>query len=216
LPLDGGNILKAAVWKLTGNPYKGVTFAGRVGQVFGWVAIASGLFPLLAFGSFANFWNLLVGGFLLQNAGRAAQCARVQDRLSGLTAADAVLPDSPVVSDQLSLREFADQRILSPKPWRKFLVTDAAGQLLGTVSVDALTTIPNAKWAETSVRDLVQSIESTTIVQSDRPLLEAVSLLEQNKLTALTVVRGNNILVGLLEKASVIDLLQDRMQANPA
>ena len=54
LPLDGGNILKALVWKITGNPYKGVVFASRVGQVFGWVAIASGLLPLMLLGSFAN------------------------------------------------------------------------------------------------------------------------------------------------------------------
>lgn len=71
LPLDGGNILKALVWKITGNPYKGVVFASRVGQIFGWIAIASGLLPLLLSGSFANFWNLLVGFFLLQNAGNA-------------------------------------------------------------------------------------------------------------------------------------------------
>ncbi|NER30752.1 MAG: site-2 protease family protein, partial [Symploca sp. SIO1C4] len=33
LPLDGGNILKSLVWKITGNPYKGVVFASRVGQL---------------------------------------------------------------------------------------------------------------------------------------------------------------------------------------
>ena len=58
LPLDGGNILKAIVWKITGNPYKGVVFASRIGQAFGWLAIASGIIPLLLFGSFGNFWNL--------------------------------------------------------------------------------------------------------------------------------------------------------------
>ncbi len=63
LPLDGGNILKAAVWKVTGNPYKGVRFASRVGQFFGWTAIASGLLPFLLYGSFGNFWNLLIGWF---------------------------------------------------------------------------------------------------------------------------------------------------------
>lgn len=34
LPLDGGNVLKAIVWKITGNPQKGVIFAGRFGQFF--------------------------------------------------------------------------------------------------------------------------------------------------------------------------------------
>ncbi len=63
LPLDGGNRLKAIVWKITGNPYKDLVFASRVGQIFGWVAIASALIPLLLLGSFGNFWNLLIGLF---------------------------------------------------------------------------------------------------------------------------------------------------------
>ena len=79
LPLDGGNILKSIVWKITGNPYKGVVFASRVGQIFGWVAIASGLLPLLFFGSFANFWNLLVGFRSLRylSVGICLECLRV-------------------------------------------------------------------------------------------------------------------------------------------
>ncbi|MBD2776500.1 site-2 protease family protein [Iningainema tapete] len=216
LPLDGGNILKAIVWKVTGNPYKGVVFASRVGQIFGWVAIASGLIPLLLFGSFANFWNLLVGFFLLQNAGGAAQFARVQEKLTGLTAADAVTQDSPIVFAHLTLREFADQRILNWQNWRRFLVTEDNGQLVGAISVDDLRMIPTTQWTETQVKDIMRPIENTSTVQSDRPLLEAVQLLEQRKLSALTVIRDNGVLVGILEKAAIIDLLQRRAQANPA
>lgn len=214
LPLDGGNILKAIVWKITGNPYKGVTFASRVGQIFGWVAIASGLLPLLLFGSFANFWNLLIGFFLLQNAGNAAQFARVQEQLTGLTAADAVTNDSPIVSANLSLREFADERILNWQNWHRFLVTDENGQLVGAISVDDLRTINTALWSEKQVRDIMQPIEKSTTVQSNQPLLEVVQLLEQKKLSALPVLRENGVLVGILEKTSVINLLQKRTQAS--
>jgi hypothetical protein len=151
LPLDGGNILKAIVWKITGKSYKGVVVASRIGQIFGWLAnclqqrfaIASGLIPLLLFGSFGNFWNLLIGFFLLQNAGNAAQFARVQEKLTGLTAADAVTNDSPIVKANLSLRDFADQHLLNAQEYRRFLVTDEQGQLLGAISVDDLRTIPN-------------------------------------------------------------------------
>ncbi len=216
LPLDGGNILKSLVWKITGNPYKGVVFASRVGQIFGWVAIASGLLPLLLFGSFANFWNLLVGFFLLQNAGKAAQFARVQEKLTGLTAADAVTLNSPIVSANLTLREFADERILSLENWQRFLVTDDNEQLIGTISVNDLRTINTALWSETQVRDIIRPIEESTTVQSDQPLLEVVQLLEQQKLTTLPVIRDNGVLVGILEKAAIINLLQQRAQANPA
>jgi Zn-dependent protease/CBS domain-containing protein len=216
LPLDGGNILKALVWKITGNPYKGVVFAGRVGQVFGWVAIASGLIPLFLYGTFGNFWNLLIGWFLLQNANQATQVARVQDRLAGLTAQEAVVSDSPIVSTDLSLRTFANEYVIGQTRWRKFLVTDNDGRLIGAIAVDSLKTIPTSLWTETDVRELMQPIDFSNTVKPDRSLLEVVNLLEQQQLNQVPVVRDNGVLVGLLEKAAIIRLLQQRFQANIA
>ncbi|MBN3909630.1 MAG: site-2 protease family protein [Nostoc sp. NMS1] len=216
LPLDGGNILKAIVWKVTGNPYKGVTFASRVGQIFGWVAILSGIVPLLFFGSVGNFWNLLIGFFLLQNAGNAAQFARVQEKLTGLTAEDAVTIDSPIVSANLTLREFADERVISGQNWHRFLVTDDDGQLVGAIAVDNLRSVPTALWSETQVKEVMRPVIESTTVQSDQPLLEVMQLLEQQKISVLPVIRENGVLVGILEKAAIIQLLQSRTQPNPA
>jgi Zn-dependent protease len=216
LPLDGGNILKALVWKITGNPYKGIKFAGRVGQVFGWAAIASGLLPLVLFGAGINFWNVLIGWFLLQNAGQAAQYATVQDRLAGLTAADAVIAKSPVVADTLTLREFADQRLLDDRNWRNFLVAAEDGQLLGTIAVDDLRRIPCDQWSDMTVKACMTPVESSLVVESDRPLSDVVKLLEERQITAMSVVRKNGSLVGLLEKAAIIQLLQRDTVATPA
>jgi Zn-dependent protease/CBS domain-containing protein len=216
LPLDGGNILKALVWKITGNPYKGVAFASRVGQIFGWVAIASGVIPLVLAGNFDNSWNLLIGFFLLQNAGNAAQFARVQEKLTGLTAADAVTPDSPMISANLTLREFADQQILHGQSWQRFLVTDDQGQLVGAVTVNDLRTIPTTQWSETQIQQVMRQVVDSTTVKSNQPLLEVIQLLEQQKLSALPVIRDNGVLVGILEKAAIIQLIQSRSQLNPA
>ncbi len=216
LPLDGGNILKALVWKITGNPYKGVVFASRAGQLIGWLAITSGLIPLFLFGSFGNFWNLLIGWFLLQNAGRAAQSATVQAKLQGLTVADAVTENSPVVPADFSLRQFADQSILSDVKWQKFLVTDAQGQLIGTISVNDLKAIPTTRWLEMQVKDLVQPMEQAAVVHFNQSLLEAVTLLEQQQRSALAVIRDHGVLVGILEKAAILNLLQTKVQGNPA
>jgi Zn-dependent protease/predicted transcriptional regulator len=216
LPLDGGNILKAIVWKITGNPNKGVVFASRVGQIFGWVAIASGLLPLLLVGSFANFWNVLIGFFLLQNAGNAAQVASLQERLTGLTAGDVVSSDSPIVTDNLTLREFADEQIVSGQNWQRFLVTNSDGQLVGTISVDNMRTYPRQLWSETQIKDVMGPIVESATVQADKPLLEVMQLIEQQKLSALAVIRNNGVLVGILEKPAILSLLQKRMHTNPA
>lgn len=216
LPLDGGNILKAIVWKVTGNQYKGVKIASVVGQAFGWVAIASGLLPLVLYGSFDNIWNLLIGSFLLQNAGRSAQFARVQERLTGLTVGDAVTPNSPIISEAITLREFVDQRTLTGSNWQKFLVTDESGHLVGELALDALKDVRSDRWAHTAVREIMQPIEPSTIIIADRPLLQAIEQLESKHVATLSVTDSEGVLVGLLEKTAVINLLHRQPQANPA
>ncbi|MCU0518181.1 MAG: site-2 protease family protein [Oscillatoria sp. Prado101] len=201
LPLDGGNILKAIVWKITGNPYKGVVFASRAGQILAWIAIISGLV-------FGRLWNVLIGWFLLGNAGRSAQYATLQNKLAGLTAADAVTPDSPIVSERLSLRDFANDYIIGKPSRSKFLVTNDFGQLSGAIAVDDLKTVPTNFWPHTQVRELALPVELSTTVKPQQSLLEVVALLETQKVTELPVIRDNGEIVGLVRKDEIIRLIQ--------
>lgn len=213
LPLDGGNVLKAIVWKITGKPYKGIAFASRAGQVLGWIGISLGLLNALGISPIGSIWSLLIGWFLLQNAGRYAQAASVQEQLSGLTAADAVIPNSPIVSADISLREFANQHIIgNPANWNKYFVVDGNGQWIGEIPIDAMKTIPTNDWWDVSVRQLMQPKGQIETVNSNQPLLDVVTLLEQEKLPELVVLKEDGVLVGLLEKASIMQLLQRRAE----
>ena len=85
-----------------------------------------------------------------------------RDSLQGLTAADAVTSDSPVVNTTTTLRDFADDTLLSGDiTWRKFLVTNDEGELIGTVRVEALKQIspPREQWAAMTVE--IPSMESS-------------------------------------------------------
>ncbi|MBE7382821.1 MAG: site-2 protease family protein [Leptolyngbya sp. SIO1E4] len=213
LPLDGGNVLKSIVWKVTGNPYKGVAFASRAGQVIGWLAIGLGVASLLGISSFGSVWTLLIGWFLLSNANRSAQFATVQQRLDGLTAADALYSNSPIVSVDTSLRAFADDVLLANDgDWRKFLIVNDHEQLVGTLQVDALRDVLRDRWETTTVGDIMDRSEVPTTINADESLLDVVKLLEEQKLSVLAVIRENGTLLGLLEKRSILELLQRRNQ----
>lgn len=210
LPLDGGNVLKALVWKITGKPHSGVAFASRVGQFFGWVGIGLGLASLLGISNIGSVWTLLVGWFLLQNAGQSAQAANVQRLMSDLTAADAIIPNSPMVAATESLRELANNHIIgNPVQWQKYLVTDSEGKLIGEISITAMNKVPTNDWWNVRVESM---LESTTVgtVSEAMPLLEVVNQLDDDT-SELAVIGQDGRLLGLVEKASIIRRLQKRM-----
>ncbi len=104
---------------------------------------------------------------------------------------------------------------MSETKWQRFLVTDNEGQLLGAISLDNFRTIPQQLWAETQIKEVMRPIAESTIVQAERPLLEVMQLIEKHKLSALTVIRDNGVLVGILEKTAILSWLQKRMVSNP-
>jgi CBS domain-containing protein len=73
--------------------------------------------------------------------------------------------------------------------------------------------VPTSHWNETPVQELMRPVDYSTTVKSDQSLLEVVTLLEQEKLTQLPVIRDNGVLVGILEKASIIRLLEQRVSS---
>ena len=209
LPLDGGNVLKAAVWKFTGNRYRGIRIAARAGQVVGGVAIASGILSL-------SVWNALIGWFLYQNAGRAFQSSKLQEELSRYTAADVVTEGEFVIELNDSLRQLANQAIPYQGKVSKFLVVDEKGQLVGAVNLEDLNTVPTMQWPQVSVQEILQPTVLPPVVQSNQSLLDIVALLDKEKLQTIAVVNDSGALMGLLEKVAIRRRLQQSMAAASA
>ncbi len=212
LPLDGGNVLKSIVWKITGNPNKGVIFAGRVGQVIGWIAIALGILSVLGISQVGSIWTLLIGTFLLQNAGFAAQSATVQDKLSHYTARDAVIADSPIVNNHLSVREFVNNYVIGKERWKKFLVVDDNHQLTGAITTEDLKQIPTSQWNEIYLHELVKPVPEADTIPANTSLLEAAKIFETKEVQELVVLSETGEVLGLLEKASIVKLMTKEEQ----
>ena len=207
LPLDGGNVLKAIVWKVTGNPNKGVIIAGRVGQAIGWLAIALGILSVIGVSQVGSIWTLLIGTFLLQNAGFAAQSATVQDKLSQYTAADAVIEDSPIVGKDLSIRELVNEYVIGKDRWKKFLVVDESRQLLGAATLEDFNQITTSDWNHVLLHEVVKPVPEADKIAAETTLLEAAKMFETMQAKELVVIDSAGEVLGLLEKASIVNLM---------
>jgi Zn-dependent protease len=206
LPLDGGNVLKAAVWKFTGNRYRGIRVAARAGQMIAYAAMISGVV-------FVSFWNVLIGWFLLRSASQAFQSSKVQEALSHYTVADVIAEGHLVIGLHASLRQLANLAIPFQGKVKEFLVTDDQGQLVGLVDLAQLKTVPTSQWPQVSVQEILQPAKLPQVVQDSQSLLDIVTLFEREKLQTLAVIKESGVLVGLLEKAAVRRYLQQGISA---
>ncbi|MGF1602793.1 MAG: site-2 protease family protein [Thermosynechococcaceae cyanobacterium] len=94
LPLDGGQVLKALIWQMTGDRIQGFRWAANSGKVLGVVAIATGLTLTVTAGQWGGLWMALIGGFIWRNATRYSQLTQLQSALLKLVAADAMTRNS--------------------------------------------------------------------------------------------------------------------------
>ena len=67
-PLDGGRVLRAAVWALTGSYSKATRIAIRAGQIIGGLTAATGLGLAVFVNLLDGIWIALIGGFLFSVA----------------------------------------------------------------------------------------------------------------------------------------------------
>ena len=79
-PLDGGRVLRAGVWRLTGDPWKATRVSVTAGRLAGLLLILGGLALTATSGTIWPLWLSLVGWFLLQTASSSLRQARAHER----------------------------------------------------------------------------------------------------------------------------------------
>jgi Zn-dependent protease len=153
LPLDGGRVLKAAVWKLTGSAHRGTVAAAWGGRVTAVAVLFWPVFRLLVWGIQPDVFDFpfvfIIGLFLWNGASAALQSARVRSRLPHLVARNLARRTLSVPED-LPLAE-AVRRAREAHAGAIVTVT-GSGRPVGVVNEAALMATPEERrpWLATS------------------------------------------------------------------
>ena len=190
-PLDGGRVLRAFLWKRTGQLEDATRAAALGGQLIGGALVVfGGWFYLRVHDPFMGLWLALVGFFLF-DAARSVVRRRKSLRTAGdaMTAPVSVEPDSTV-------GHFVDHVL---PLHRQEAVAVARGESLhGILTLRDLKDLPRERWHQTRVQDVMRPVAPQLFVAPQTPLARAEALLQDNGAGALAVVNGEGRLVGLL------------------
>ena len=210
LPLDGGQVLKAAIWRATGSRLKGVRWAARVGQTVGLAAVFLGVIAYIREPQFGYLWIALLGWFGVRNAGAYLRVTDLQQTLIQLKASDAMTREFRVVEAEMRLRQFSDEVLLKETQSPSYYAA-SEGRYRGLVQVEALQTIDRARWDTQPLLDIVQPLDEIPSVAESTSLKQVVVQLEADSLRRITVLSPAGAVAGVIDRGDILRALGERL-----
>lgn len=204
LPLDGGRVLRAAVWGATGRPHTGTVAAAWVGRGIAVVLLAMPVLAGVRTGSAASLVNViyfaLLASFIWQGATVALHSARLQQQLPGLRLRALTRRALPVAAD-LPLAEAL--RRAEDAGARGIIVVDGGGQPQAVVSEAAVAATPEVRRPWVAVGTLARALGPELILDADLSGPAVLEALRRAPASEYLVVEGSGDVYGVLASADV-------------
>ena len=204
LPLDGGRIFRAGVWKVTGKGGLATLVAAWAGRVLAALIIVVPVALLgTSMGSVVDYywvWLLVIAGFIWIQSGQAIKAARVRERLPGLQARRLARRAIPVAPD-LPLAEAIRQADAAHA--RALVTVDRTRTPVGIVSESAVMATPEQRrpWIETG--SLARALDTGLVLPADLSGVELIEAVQKSPATEYLLIESSGAVYGVLAAADL-------------
>lgn len=208
-PLDGGRVLRSALWKAQGNLRKATRISSRVGSGFGLFLIVLGIFSFFMGNLIGGIWTALIGLFLRNAAGMSYRQLLMRQALEGEPVNRFMTTDPVSVPSRLSIQELVD-RYIYQHAYKLFPVEDN-GQLVGCVTVGQIKDLPRNEWDTLTVDSVMDSCSNENTIHAESDAMEALSQMHRTGRSRLLVTYGEK-LVGILTLKDLMRFFSTRVE----
>jgi len=214
LPLDGGRVLRAALWRARGDLGWATRVAADVGMGFGYLFIALGVLMFIVEGSFSGAWLAFIGWFLLQAATAEARYVATEQALAGLHVRDLMVRNPVVVDPDITVGRFMDE-VASSRRFTTYPVVDRGGRPIGLLAFSSVAAVPRSEWDTRRVRDTMIALDQVPLLAESTSAVEALADLSSKPGQNRGLVVSNGDLDGLLSITDLARALEARRPPRP-
>jgi Zn-dependent protease/predicted transcriptional regulator len=199
-PLDGGRLLRAIIWRVTGNLERATIVAAGVGMVFGGALIALGIFGTLRSGYVFSLWSVFIGYFLFSAARSALRQQRLQRLLADAVVREAMSPPPRTIPSDMTLMSALDGYLRGHET-EQFPVVEDTDHVVGVLTMESASRVGQQDPFR-PVRDAMVPLPEIMTVRADQQLGTTIRELGGGGGAALVVTEDGR-LVGSIRPADV-------------
>jgi Zn-dependent protease/predicted transcriptional regulator len=208
-PLDGGRVLRAIIWWVTGNASRATRVATAIGQFVAFVFIIFGLVRFFGGAGFAGLWLTFIGWFLLDATRSSYSQFETIERLRGVRVRDVMAGDWPVIDGRTSLQTFVDDYLL--RSGKRCFVVEENGRVAGMITPHEVKDVNREEWPQRTVHEVMIPLTKLHAVKPATSLTEALETMGREDVNQLPVM-SNNHLAGIVSRGHIVRLLQTRVE----
>jgi Zn-dependent protease/CBS domain-containing protein len=212
-PLDGGRILRAALWGWKGNLREATRICSKIGSGFGVALVIFAVMQVFSNNFIGGMWLFLIGMFIRGAARMSYQQLITRRALEGEPLERFMTRDPVTVRPEVSVSSFVDDYVYRHHH-KLFPVTDGQ-RLVGCVSTAQLKSVPRDEWTRRQVGDIAQECTETNTVAPEVDAVEALSRMNRSRNGRLLVVKEGRLL-GMVTLKDMLDFLSLKVELEEA
>jgi Zn-dependent protease/predicted transcriptional regulator len=203
-PLDGGRVLRSALWKWKDNLRWATRVSSQIGSGFGVLLIVMGIFSFIRGNFIGGIWWALIGMFLRNASQMSYQRLMMQRAFEGEPVRRFMKPDPVTVPVSISLRQLVDDYIYKYH-FKMFPIMDN-GKLSGCITTREVKEVPQSEWDQHTVGEVSKPCSSENTISPDADAMDALSTMNRTRNSRLMVVEGDR-LFGVITLKDLLDFL---------
>jgi Zn-dependent protease/predicted transcriptional regulator len=204
-PLDGGRLLRSAIWKTTGSLARATRIASAAGQGVGWLLVAGGVVWLLAGDLAGGIWFAFIGWFLVQAARSSYQDLQLQQLLRGVEAEDVMAANLVRIPPELSLQDAVDHYFMRYD--HGAFPVEEHGRTVGLLTLRGVRQVPREQWPTHRVRDHMVPLGDQVVVAPEARMDGVVGKLQDGEAGRVLVVENGEV-VGIITPSDLTRYLR--------
>ena len=207
-PLDGGRMLRAALWGWKGDLRWATRIAANAGASFGIALIAFGLFNIVTGNLIGGIWFMLIGFFVRGAAAGSYNQMQTRRFFEGEQVRRFMVTDPIAAPPDITVQRLVEDYIY--RHYHELFPVVADSRLLGCIGIAEIRQVPREKWDQVRVFDAMSPASPENTVDADTDAVKALAIMRRTGNSRLMVAEHGR-LVGLVTLKDLLRLIAFKM-----